>query len=324
MPTVNVSKSVAGAGAKPVRQRPISILFPDKIHPGGLQIMRLEDYPTDPHFTATVLSSERITDEKSEAEVRELVLEVDDHQFDFEIGQSIGVLVKGPEEFGGSLHHRLYSVADTPAPKTQGKPEITIVVRRCNYIDDYSGEEYIGVNSNYICDRRAGDQLTITGPFGIPFKVPADTSANLLLIGLGTGIAPFRALVKHIYQDIGGWKGKVRLLYGAHSGLELLYMNDKRDDFTRYYDEETFEAFKALSPRPNWADPIAWDFAIEQRAEEILGLLSDDHTHVYVAGLKPIREAFDDLFSNLSGSADAWAKTKAKLVEQGRWAELLY
>jgi ferredoxin--NADP+ reductase len=79
-----------------------------------------------------------------------------------------------------------------------------------------------------------------------------------------------------------------------------------------------------LSPRPNWADPIAWDFAIEQRAEEILGLLSDDHTHVYVAGLKPIREAFDDLFSNLSGSADAWAKTKAKLVEQGRWAEVLY
>ena len=105
--------------------------------------MRLEDYPTEPRYTAKVLSSELITDAKSEAEVREIVLEVDESKFDFEIGQSIGILVKGPEEFGGSLHHRLYSVADTPLLKAQGKPEITIVVRRCNYIDDSSGEEYI-------------------------------------------------------------------------------------------------------------------------------------------------------------------------------------
>ena len=69
--------------------------------------MRIEDYPIDPRFTATVLSSERITDEAADVEVRELVLEVEHHQFDFKIGQSIGVLVKGPREFGGSVHHRL-------------------------------------------------------------------------------------------------------------------------------------------------------------------------------------------------------------------------
>ena len=286
--------------------------------------MHLEDYPTEPRFTATVLSTERITDKGADAEVRELVLEVHEHNFNFKIGQSVGVLVSGPEEFGRSVHHRLYSVADTPMPMAPGHPEITLVVRRCNYIDEYSGEEYAGVNSNYICDRRPGDQLTITGPFGIPFEVPADKSANLLLIGLGTGIAPFRALVKHIYQDIGDWKGKVRLLYGAHSGLELLYMNNKRDDFARYYDEQTFEAIKALSPRPNWADPIAWDFAIEQRAEEIWKMLSDEHTYVYIAGLKQIRDALNELFSTMSGSANGWAKLKGELVEQGRWVELLY
>ncbi len=286
--------------------------------------MHLEDYPTEPRFIATVLSTERITDKGADAEVRELVLEVHEHDFNFKIGQSVGVLVSGPEEFGRSVHHRLYTVADTPMPMAPGHPEITLVVRRCNYIDEYSGEEYAGVNSNYICNRKPGDQLTITGPFGIPFEVPADKSANLLLIGLGTGIAPFRALVKHIYQDIGDWKGKVRLLYGAHSGLELLYMNNKRDDFARYYDEQTFEAIKALSPRPNWADPIAWDFAIEQRAEEIWKMLSDGHTYVYIAGLKQIRDALDELFSSMSGSADGWAKLKGELVEQGRWLELLY
>ena len=286
--------------------------------------MRLEDYPTEPRFNATVLSTEQITDKGADAEVRELVLEVHEHNFDFKIGQSVGVLVSGPEEFGSSVHHRLYTVADTPMPMAPGHPEITLVVRRCNYIDEYSGEEYAGVNSNYICDRKPGDQLTITGPFGIPFDVPVDKNANLLLIGLGTGIAPFRALVKHIYQDVGDWKGKVRLLYGAHSGLELLYMNNKRDDFARYYDEQTFEAIKALSLRPNWADPIAWDFAIEQRAEEIWKMLSDEHTYVYIAGLKQIRDALNDLFSTMSGSANGWAKLKGELVEQGRWLELLY
>ncbi len=284
--------------------------------------MRLEDYPREPSYAATVLKSERITDESAEAEVRELVLEVDGHAFDFEIGQSIGVLVAGPSEFGGTFHHRLYTVADTPRETAEGKPEITIVVRRCNYIDDYSGEEYTGVNSNYLCDRRAGDKLTITGPFGMPFKVPADKSANLLLIGLGTGIAPFRALVKHLYTEVGDWVGKVRLLYGARSGLELLYMNDKRDDFARYYDEKTFAAFKALSPRPNWADPIAWDFAIEDRAEEIWNMLDDDHTFVYVAGLAPVRDALDELFASIGG--EDWPKKKAELIASGRWVELLY
>jgi len=286
--------------------------------------MRLEDYPTEPRYAATVLRTERITDEDADVEVRELVLEVDRHEFNFDIGQSIGVLVEGPKEFGGSVHHRLYTVADTPRPKGKAKPEITIVVRRCDYVDDYSGEKYAGVNSNYLCDRKRGDELSITGPYGMPFKVPEDKSANLLLIGLGTGIAPFRALVKHIYQEVGDWTGKVRLLYGAHSGLELLYMNDKRDDFARYYDEETFEAFKALSPRPNWADPIAWDYAIEDRSGEILSLLEDEYTYVYVAGLVPIRDALDKVFANMVGSPESWSKMKAELIDAGRWVELLY
>ena len=286
--------------------------------------MRLEDYPKDPRFAATVLKSEQITDQGADAEVRELVLEVDRDEFNFEIGQSIGVLVDGPKEFGGSLRQRLYTVADTPSAKGDTKPQITLVVRRCDYVDDYSGEQYPGVNSNFICHRKPGDQLYITGPFGLPFAVPEDKKANLLLIGLGTGIAPFRAFIKHIYQDIGDWEGRVRLLYGAKSGLELLYMNDKRDDFARYYDEDTFEAIQALSPRPNWADPIAWDHAIEERSGEILSMLDDEHTYVYVAGLVLIRDALDKLFANMVGSSEIWLKKKTELKDAGRWAELLY
>lgn len=286
--------------------------------------MRLEDFPKDPRYTAKVTKTEPITEDGSDVEVRELVLEVDKPGFTFEPGQSIGVLVEGAKEFGQPLHHRLYTVADTPQAKNNGKQKVTIVVRRCNYVDDYSGEEYKGVNSNYLCDRKPGDEITITGPFGMPFKVPEDRTANLLLIGAGTGIAPFRALIKHIYKNVPDWKGKVWLLYGAHSGLELLYMNKKRDDFTNYYDEDTFEAFKALSPRPEWADPIAWDYAIEDRAEEIAELLEKDNTYVYVAGQKRIRDSLDALFGALCGSPTAWEARKAKLIEQGRWVELIY
>ncbi len=286
--------------------------------------MRLEDYPKEPNYTATVLSTETITEEGSDVEVRELVLAVDKHEFDFKLGQSIGVLVKGPREFGGSLHHRLYTVADLPQKDEQGNPEITIVVRRCNYIDDYSGEEYIGVNSNFLCDRRKGDTVTITGPFGMPFQVPEDRNANLILIGMGTGIAPFRALVKHIYGNVGDWKGKIRLMYGARSGLELLYMNEKRDDFTNYYDEETFEAFKALSPRPHWADPIAWDQAIAERGDELWSMLEDPKTYVYVAGLEPMRDELDSVFSTIAGSEERWRRRKAELAAGKRWVELLY
>ena len=86
--------------------------------------MRLEDYPKEPRFAATVLKSEQITDQGADAEVRELVLEVDRDEFNFEIGQSIGVLVEGPKEFGGSLRQRLYTVADTPSAKGDAKPRL--------------------------------------------------------------------------------------------------------------------------------------------------------------------------------------------------------
>ena len=286
--------------------------------------MRLADYPVEPRYPATLLRSERLTDESSAEEVRELIIEIDAGRSVYEVGQTVGVFIPGPHEFGQKFHHRLYSVADTPRIADAGKQEITIVVRRCNYIDDYSGEEHRGLSSNFLCDLRPGDALHVTGPFGIPFPVPQNRQANLILIGLGTGIAPFRGLVKHIYSDVTDWQGKIWLLYGARSGLELLYMNDQRDDFALYYDEETFTAIKALSPRPDWSDPIAWDYALEQRAEEIWDMLEQPGTYVYVAGVAQIRDALDELFSEMRGSAEIWQQKKEELMQAGRWVELLY
>jgi len=284
--------------------------------------MRLEDFDTGTTYEARVLSSQRITSEQAE-EVREIVLEVDREQFDYQPGQSVGVIVSGDHAQGHKHHFRLYSVADA-SERGSGKPRVTLCVKRCNYIDEYSGERYEGISSNYLCDLRDGDSLTINGPFGMPFDVPQDREADLLLIGMGTGIAPFRALIKHIYQDEKDWQGRVRLFYGAQTGLELLYMNEEKDDFTQYYDRDTFEAFKALSPRPNWADPIAMDYALEERSEEILSMLDNPHTRVYVAGRADILETLDRVFSRMIGNAEQWARRKAELQAGQRWVELVY
>lgn len=286
--------------------------------------MKLDDLDKQTRYTATVDLNVRVTPEEAEAEVREIVLEVEGADFDYAPGQSIGVITPGPHDMGHDEHFRLYSVADTQSKDETGNPRITIAVRRVSYIDDYSGERFDGISSNYLCNLSPGDKVTITGPYGYAFEVPEDHDANLILIGAGTGIAPFRAFIKHIYRDVGDWTGKVRLFYGAHTGLELFYMNEHRDDFALYYDEDTFEAFSALSPRPNWADPIAWDYCLEARSEEILDMLDDPKTHVYLAGLEEVRDDLDDVFGRMVGSEERWERRRAELVAGGRWTELLY
>ncbi len=281
----------------------------------------LADFNTEKKFRATVKKTERLTPANTE-EVREILLEVQP-EFNVKVDQSFGVLVKSSGEFGNTFHHRLYSVADLPEKKN-GNPLITMLVKRCSYVDDFSGELYDGVASNYLCDRRVGDEITLTGPHSLPFVVPADKTANLILVGMGTGIAPFRAFIKHIYKNVKDWKGKVRLFYGARSGLELLYLNDKDGDLTNYYDEATFEAFHAISPRPHMNDPIALDAAIEERAAEIVEMLNQTNTYIYVAGYEKVKGMLDKAFSNILGSKEKWETRKAELVAGKKWAEIIY
>ena len=49
-----------------------------------------------------------------------------------------------------------------------GGVHLDILVRRCFYLDEVSGERYAGVASNYLCDAKPGDQITA-------FALPADS-----------------------------------------------------------------------------------------------------------------------------------------------------
>lgn len=287
-------------------------------------IMNLKEYDISNPYTATLVSSQRLTPEESDAEVRHLVLNVASEDFAFLEGQNIGVLVPGPHEFGNAQHLRLYSIASPRKGESGNGRSISICVRRCFYIDEVSGERYPGKASNYLCDAGPGATIQITGPYGAHFSVPADDTSNLLMAGVGTGVAPFRAFLRHIYEERGGWKGKVRLFHGAKSGMEMLYRNRRNQDLGLYYDESTFRTFEAVSPRPYLDDPPEIDRILVENAEESWDLMQDPKTYVYVAGLVPAAHKFDLAMTYAAGSGSAWRAKRDELIAQRRYSELLY
>jgi ferredoxin--NADP+ reductase len=272
---------------------------------------------------ATVVASKRITPDNTD-EVRQLVLHVDEPAFYYPEGQLIGVQVQGPHPFGNKYHHRYYSIADARKSADQDGVDLELLVRRCFYIDEVSGEQYPGIASHHLCDARVGDRITLTGPYRSPFRIPADKSSHLLMVGTGTGIAPFRAFLRRIYAEQADWQGKVRLYYGALTGMDLLYMNDINSDLANYYDQQTFQAIQALRPNILGDEADALSRSLHEKAADILGLLRDPKTYVYLAGMKKAAQAFDAAMATASGGSEAWNELKQGLVEAKRWSELTY
>jgi len=233
--------------------------------------------------------------------------------------------VPGTHAYGHKGHFRLYTIANTPRPDENGDVDIELCVRRCFYIDEVSGEEYPGLASNYLCDAKPGEKITFTGPYGDAFSMPDCNDANLLMIGTGTGIAPFRAFIQHIYEKQPRWLGKVRLFYGARSGTEKLYQNDLKNDLANYYDKETFKAFEGLSNRP-WMNKEGNGLSqlLEDNAQEIWTLMQDPKTHVYLAGLPKTAEDFYRAMAKVTGSEVRWRWMREEMIEQKRWSELIY
>lgn len=285
--------------------------------------MKLTEYDISNPFTAKVTKSERITDPNTD-EVRHITLNVQNDSFHFIEGQSVGVLAPPAPDFGNEHHLRLYSIASSRDGENQNAAEISLCVRRCSYIDEVSGERYPGVASNYLCDAQPGDTIKLAGPYGRQFMPPRDNNCNLLMIGVGTGIAPFRAFIKHMFENGKTWNGKARLFYGAKSGMDMLYMNDKNDDIANYYDAGTFKAFEAISPRPHFNDPAQLDNALKENTNEAWDLINDPKTHVYISGLAKLEESLDETFSEIAGSSEQWMALKEELIAQGRWSTLFY
>ncbi|WP_440877521.1 NADH:ubiquinone reductase (Na(+)-transporting) subunit F [Thalassotalea sp. PLHSN55] len=106
-----------------------------------------------------------------------------------------------------------------------------------------------GKMSSFIFSLKAGDKVTISGPFGEFFA--KETDAEMVFIGGGAGMAPMRS---HIFDQLKRLKSKRKMSfwYGARSLREMFY----EDDYNMLANEnDNFEWHVALSdpqPEDNW------------------------------------------------------------------------
>jgi ferredoxin--NADP+ reductase len=104
----------------------------------------------------------------------------------------------------------------------------------------------------------------------------------------------------------------------------MLYLNDANNDIGNYFDQPTFKAFQAVSPRPAFNAPIAMDKALEQNAAEVWEIVNSPDSRVYVAGMTQMLGMIEQVMTNCAGSHQAWTAKRNELVAAGRWLEVLY
>ncbi len=123
--------------------------------------------------------------------------------------------MKNPE-----LVERAYSMASFPA---EGK-EIMLNVRIATPPFDRAKNGWADVNpgvaSSYIFSLKAGDPVTISGPYGEFFINHSE--AEMLYVGGGAGMAPMRSHLYHLFRTLKTGR-KVTFWYGGRSKRELFY-----------------------------------------------------------------------------------------------------
>ncbi len=122
------------------------------------------------------------------------------------------------------LPPRLYSIASSPKAHP-GEVHLTVGVVRY----DAHGRTRKGVCSTYLAERiAAGEKADVFVTPNKHFKIPADNDTPMIMVGPGTGIAPFRAFVEE--RKAIGAKGKNWLFFGdQHYLTDFLYQTEWQD-----------------------------------------------------------------------------------------------
>ena len=122
-------------------------------------------------------------------------------------GQHVDVRLTAED---GYQAQRSYSIASAPEDD-----HLVLTVER---LDD-------GEVSPYLVDElRTGDELELRGPVGGYFVWEAALGGPLLLVAGGSGVVPFRAMLRH-HRAIGS-AVPVRLLYSARSRADVAYRDE--------------------------------------------------------------------------------------------------
>lgn len=127
----------------------------------------------------------------------------------FEAGQFVSLLFY----HNGETLKRSYSIASSPEKlANEGLLEIAI------------GLVPNGAASECFSHAKPSDTFQMTGPFGV-LTLPKEIPERLILIGTGTGVAPYRSMLPQLRTLVEQGQ-KVHILMGARQREDLFYQQD--------------------------------------------------------------------------------------------------
>ena len=240
----------------------------------------------------------------------------------FRAGQSFGVVPPGADAAGKPHKVRLYSLA-SPTWGEDGfgriiatTPKRLIVEREPQRPADEPSDHslFLGVCSNWLCDRRAGDAVDVSGPNGKRFLLPSEPSRHdYVFLATGTGIAPFRGFLMELLVGppagspaAAGWRrceSRIELVMGSPYTTDLLYDDFLRDLAAKH---PNFRYHPAISRemRPDGVGGLAKGEYVHhfmhrqlERRTGVLDLLHAPRTLVYMCGLAGMQLGVFELFA---------------------------
>ncbi len=184
----------------------------------------------------------------------------DGQPFQFQAGQFINLHF----DRDGEPAHRSYSVANAP-----GESDVFEIA-----ISPVQG----GLATRVLGAAKPGDQLTASGPYG-RFVLKDDPPCRLILVGTGTGITPYRAMLPSLARRVSSEGFRVHVLLGVWRRDETLFASD----FLAAREKHGIE-FTACYSREFPDRPDDWEHSgYVQTAFENLGLHPESDI-VYLCG----------------------------------------
>ncbi|WP_434639073.1 NADPH-dependent assimilatory sulfite reductase flavoprotein subunit [Klebsiella sp. I138] len=171
------------------------------------------------------------------------------------------------------LTPRLYSIASSQA---EVESEVHITVGAVRY--DIEGRARAGGASSFLADRLEEDgEVRVFIEHNDNFRLPANPQTPVIMIGPGTGIAPFRAFMQQRAAD--GAEGKNWLFFGnPHFTEDFLY----QVEWQSYVKEGVLSRIDLAWSRDQQQKVYVQDKLREQGAE--LWRWINDGAHIYVCG----------------------------------------
>jgi len=231
-------------------------------------------------------------------------------------------VIKDPQELFHVLQRltpRMYSIASSQA---MHKDNVQTTVRVVRY--DAHGRNRQGVASGHLGDRAGvGVKMPIFLHANGNFRLPEDTSAPVIMIGPGTGIAPFRAFLEE--RQATGQPGDNWLFFGEQrQALDFLY----KDQLQEMHKDGVLTHLDTAFSRDQ-AKKVYVQDRMQERAAELYAWL-ERGAYFYVCGdatrmAKDVELALLDVIAKGSnGTLDHANEYLANMKKQKRYQRDVY